>query len=399
VIGAIVFWRWHVLHGIGGYVGVQRQFLGIRPSSIAAKTAILGHTAGTLFGGMTDSYDRYGAAFLAEHKILIFPLFAMSMALLGMMVYRSGVDVALVPYRTDEEAAQTDQRAAWLFAGLVAMHFCLLVVTGFVLRYLYFALPAFAFLLALAITRTCARVSRRQAASGGAALLIMILGVMYWHSPVWSKERLRRWQMSGEVARTILTDLEQIVRTGDKKEIFLLNLPESITFGHSTYIAEIPNNQLLLDHSVLDYLDLRGLGPQVRRADVIVLNYLIITGPPDDLQIRSEFVSPSTLQVSVSRGGVPTEYPWPAIAGRRKFDGLFRTAGGRRLAEKEPPEGYSTVMTIELSPRAMTETPRGFYAYDGRGLQEVTPFHQGASGDDARPFRGAPRRSRHEGAR
>lgn len=41
-----------------------------------------------------------------------------------------------------------------------------------------------------------------------------------------------------------------------------------------------------------------------------------------------------------------------------------------------PPEGWSKVMTIELMPLALGDRPAAFYAYNGRGLEEVSPLEQ-----------------------
>jgi hypothetical protein len=371
-VSALVFWRLHVLHGIGGGVDARGQFVHFGLSGLAVKMTILGHIVAPFFSALTDSFDRYGAAFFVEHKALIYPVFLGVILVLAARVFRSGLRVSLTPYDRREEPALTDERAAWIFGGLIALHFMLLTFTGFSSRYLYFSLTGFAFLLALAIVKTGECLARHQPAYGRLVPLVLVLAVVYWHSPAWSKDRLERWQMSSEVAREILTDLEAIVRANDKARIFILNLPYGIRFGESTFVSELPTNQLLLDHSLFDYLDLRGLGP-ASRPEVIVLSYLLLTGPPEDLRIRSEFLSPTTLRVSVDQGGVPGEYPWQEIAGRRRFKDFFQAEGGSRAFERQPPGGWSHVMIIRLLPPALQESPRRVYAYNGRGLQEVTP--------------------------
>lgn len=161
------------------------------------------------------------------------------------------------------------------------------------------------------------------------------------------------------------------MKTGEKRHIYVLNLPYKINFGQSTYASEVPDNQLLLDHSLVDYLSLRGLEETANPPEVVVLNYLLITGPPVELKLHSEFVSANRLQVVVDHGGVPTRYPWSEIKGRRTGTQLFRVSDDAAPMEKEPARDRPRVMTILMLPDALAQADRGFCAYDGNGLHEV----------------------------
>jgi len=368
---AVFLWRLYVLHGLGGYVDHHGRFYTLL-SGLSVKLTFVGHIYGLFLSGVTDSLDRYGALFLVEHRIIIYPFFVISLALLLAAVIRSYVlRVAFVPYRDQEDTSLTDDRACWIFGGLIGVYGCLLLVTGFSVRYLYFTLTGFAVLLAVALFRTCASVAKRQNGYARLVALAVIIAVLYWNSPAWNKTQLRRWKMSGEVARTILGDLDRIVKTGEKRHIYVLNLPYKINFGQSTYASEVPDNQLLLDHSLVDYLSLRGLDETANLPEVVVLNYLLITGPPVELKMHSEFVSANRLQVVVDHGGVPTRYPWSEIKGRRTGTQLFRVSDDAALMEKEPARDRPRVMTILVLPEALAQTDQGFYAYDGNGLHEV----------------------------
>jgi prepilin signal peptidase PulO-like enzyme (type II secretory pathway) len=359
-----------VLRGLGGYSDGQGGFLDFSIPSLSIKMSILGHVVAPFFAGLTDSFDRYGAAYLVEHKAIIYPLFMLVAAAVALVVVPSAVRIARTPYHRDELTGVTDQRVCWIFGGLVIVYFLLVSLMGFSSRYLYFSMTAFAMLLAVALFRTGARVARRETSYVRLAVLVALVGVVYGYSPAWSKARLRRWQMSGEVARSVLSDLESAARSGNGRRIFLLNLPYHIQFGESIYVSELPTNQLLLDHSLLDYLALRGFEPP-HSPEIVVLNYIKLTGPPRELSIRSEFTSSTTLTVQVDRGGVPGEYPWAEIPGRRNGETLFRYHGGSRRLQLPPPEGWSNVMTIELMPPAFGDRPPVFYSYDGRGLQQI----------------------------
>jgi hypothetical protein len=369
---ALVLWRSHVLRGSGGYFDRQGGFLHLNFPSLTVKMTILGHIVSPFFSGLTDSFDRYGAAYLVEHKAVIYPLFVLGAAALALAVFPSAVRMARTPYQPQEPPGVTDERVCWIFGGFVVLYFLLVASLGFSSRYLYFSITAFAMLLAIAIFRTGEGIARRETKYGPLAVLVAIVCVVYWYSPGWSKDRLRRWKMSGDVARAILTDLESGARSADGRRIFVLNLPYQVQFGKSIYVSELPTNQLLLDHSLLDYLALRGFEPP-HSPDVVVTDYVKLTGPPRELLIKSEFTSATTLKVQVDRGGELSEYPWLEIPGRRHGNSLFRYEGGAHRMQLPPPEGWSNVMTIELMPLALGDSKPMVYAYDGRGLQELSP--------------------------
>lgn len=67
-------------------------------------------------------------------------------------------------------------------ARLIGVYGCLLLVTGFSVRYLYFTLTGFAVLLAVVLFRTCASVAKRQNGYPRLVALVVIIAVLNWNA-------------------------------------------------------------------------------------------------------------------------------------------------------------------------------------------------------------------------
>ena len=167
----------------------------------------------------------------------------------------------------------------------------------------------------------------------------------------------------------VLHEIEEQVAVGLDRNYYLLNIPYTLVYHSTTPIFwELPFNQVLLQHAIEDYLDLKGL----YRNNIWVLNYLYLQPDYAALQIETQFVSDHLIQVQVYKGAIPSPFPWSKIPGRSQYDHLFKTEGGIKVFHEEPQEGWSKEMTIQLTDEALQKPNLNFLIYDGSGMVQIS---------------------------
>lgn len=370
--------RTRVLGGLGGYVSKRGVFSDptVLHLDFRFKTTLLGHIAGLLTPSLSDHFDRY-FIYLFNHGLVLILLLVCAVSLLAIPAARWLPQIWKTAFSQSEPQSRNDARAISVLLGMLVTHGLLLFYTILMLRYLYLSTVPLSLLAGLLIVRLAQSLPfpgafREKKNLLAITVILIFTPLIFTQSPLWNKDRLRRWRDGGQIAQNLLQGLESEAYRMPERRLFVLNIPYQIVYGSSSPVfLELPFNQVLLEHALDDYLELRALQtPKRARSEVVALNYLFLEGGKP-LQIETRKLSAREIQVHATSGAIPSPFPWSKIPGRWDQEQWFTSSGGRVNFEPEPKAGWPRDMTLHLSDEAMKDPPPRFLAWSEKGWMEI----------------------------